>query len=213
MRLLRLSLAVLGLLLAASSASPAPPIAIVAVATPRIAVTGGDTVTVHLSRRPADSSVVPLCRIDPAVGGTTHLINATTPTFPGKWLEPPSSIVTCENAPRVAAEGPGVVVVSLDGGTTWLKAADPDSDKSAPSDAITYYRRFDAALDRRPYVAEEVGHLLVMSEPSLAGQNLSVTASLPATGHHWAWEGVPGGVEHTLPFNLTVSPQIHLYSV
>lgn len=76
----------------------------------------------------------------------------------------------------------------------------------------------DVALDRRPFIGEKTGHLLLRTDSSLAGHTLSVMAELPAvpgTEGRWAFEDIDGrpiaaGGDVTLPFDLEgLPPSIH----
>ncbi|KAH8043401.1 hypothetical protein JL722_15233 [Aureococcus anophagefferens] len=116
-------------------------------ASPKVlAVEGGTEVVVTGTGFAGDAAV---CRVDPAPGGSTHLINATTPNFNASVAS--GTTLSCV-APAVSAP-PGLLKVSLDGGETWVGAGVE----------IAYAEQVSVALDRRPYVGEASGHLLVRS--------------------------------------------------
>ncbi|KAH8072684.1 hypothetical protein JL721_3327 [Aureococcus anophagefferens] len=133
-------------------------------ASPKVlAVEGGTEVVVTGTGFAGDAAV---CRVDPAPGGSTHLINATTPNF---------------NAS-----------VSLDGGETWVGAGVE----------IAYAEQVSVALDRRPYVGEASGHLLVRS--SIPGVDaLNVTAELPCVGASWRWDDVKANADVVLDLDFS----------
>lgn len=163
-------------------------------ASPRmLAVEGGTTVV--LTGSGFNASATPegaVCRVDPAPGGTTQLINATTALFP--VLSMAADNLVCSGAPAVAAPGPGLLRVSLDGGRTWLNH----------SVRVRYYEQVQVALDRRPYINEASGQLLLRSNIVALGGTLTVTATLPCMGADavWTWE-TAGNTDATLllPFD------------
>ena len=202
-RLLYLSLLCLAMSTTTAAADTSATPTITSIVPRRVSLEGGDNITVVGTnlRDAAPGAVAPLCRIAPASRGSTHVLNATAPTFPGVVLVGSGSdsgnSLVCVGAPAVVAEGPGTLVVSLDGGKTWLPGgADPAATR------LTYFSLVEIAVGRRPYVTEAAGSLLLRTDASaMAGASLSVTAVLPAggPGAKWEWHGVVGGTEVVLP--------------
>ena len=92
----------------------------------------------------------------------------------------------------VLVEGPGTLVVSMDG-KNW----------SSPGLRIDYVNLASVAVGRRPYVAEQRGELVFRSDGSLLGAQLEVYASLPSVaGKAWHWPAVPGGADTILPLDF-----------
>ena len=164
---------------------------ITSISPPRVALEGGDDVTVVGAGFVAGSA--PLCRIDPPGSGTTHVLTNPLP-FPARLIN--STHAVCESVPAVAAAGPGLLMISMDG-KTW-------SGSGGLGNRITYYNLVDVAIGRRPYVSEAMGELLLRTDhAALAGVPLLVSAALPAAGPaaHWSWSAV-GGVDVSLPMEL-----------
>jgi len=150
------------------------------------------------------------------LGGSTSTLAQTTPIFNGTvfGLESYSgrSRVICFNIPRVPVEGPALLEISIDDGKTFINGSAPESkggySSPRPSNAIEYYQLVDAALDRRPYISERFGHILLTSDTkSLAGVSLKVSATLKAgIDKMWTWDGIKGGRDISLPFELDSLP-------
>ena len=156
-------------------------------ASPKVlAVEGGTEVVVTGTGFAGDAAV---CRVDPAPGGSTHLINATTPLVNASVAS--ATTLSCV-APAVSAPAPGLLKVSLDGGETWVGAGVE----------IAYAEQVSVALDRRPYVGEASGHLLVRS--SIPGVDaLNVTAELPCVGASWRWDDVKANADVVLDLGFS----------
>ena len=156
-------------------------------ASPKVlAVEGGTEVVVTGTGFAGDAAV---CRVDPAPGGSTHLINATTPLVNASVAS--ATTLSCV-APAVSAPAPGLLKVSLDGGETWVGAGVE----------IAYAEQVSVALDRRPYVGEASGHLLVRS--SIPGVDaLNVTAELPCVGASWRWDDVKANADVVLDLDFS----------
>ena len=185
------ALVVLALSAGASAATVAPSAgasaATVTSASPKVlAVEGGTEVVVTGTGFSGDAAV---CRVDPAPGGSTHLINATTPLVNASVAS--ATTLSCV-APAVSAPAPGLLKVSLDGGETWVGAGVE----------IAYAEQVSVALDRRPYVGEASGHLLVRS--SIPGVDaLNVTAELPCVGASWRWDDVKANADVVLDLDFS----------
>ena len=183
----------------------------------RVPVTGNSLFTVHLSEKQdtvaADSQAV-LCRLANTAASSSLVYNATTPAFPGRLKS--STEIECGPTPRVTVEGPGLVEVSLNNGSSWL-SGDPAKPQPTggpglplstgmPTNRLTLFQLVDAALDRRPYLAESKGFILLRSDTTLMGHRLHVKATLPAVNKSWEWVDVEAGGEASLPFDLTALP-------
>jgi len=75
-----------------------------------------------------------------------------------------------------------------------------------PTNRLTFFQLVDAALDRRPYLSESEGFILLRTDAALKGHRLVVKAELHAANKSWGWDNVEGGGEVSLPFNLTTLP-------
>eukprot|EP00948_MAST-09A_sp_MAST-9A-sp1_P003502 g3502.t1 len=128
------------------------------------------------------------CRINPAQGGTTHILNTTAETTEGVLVDGSKKEILCRIA-KVVAEGPGNVVVSFDDGKTWLGAAE-----GSKGDRVSYYTGFDFAVSRRPFIYEEQGELLITLHNALpnirVGDVVQATAELPAVNAKWKWDPI-----------------------
>ena len=108
----------------------------------------------------------------------------------------------------VALDNAGVALltVTMDGGNF-----------SNPSEPIAFFPAVEIALDRRPYIFEANGGLIVRSSPKLAGRTLHISGALPAAASSSPSSGaagaqpllsgtVPGGGTATLEFSLAALP-------
>ena len=162
-----------------------------------LAIEGGTKVVVKGTGFAAGTTAV--CRVDPAPGGTTHLINATTRLVNATLVD---DTLVCV-APGVAAPAPGLLKVSLDGGATWVNG----------SARIRYLEQIEVALDRRPYVGESHGALLLRSSFFESfDDRLHVSASLPAVGASWEWKGVEANVDLVLNMSFEALPNDEIHN-
>jgi hypothetical protein len=117
--------------------------------------------------------------------------------------------LTCVGVPAVSAGGPAWMQISMDGGKSWHEHPEK------PGTRVVYVETVRVALDRRPYVHETSGAVLLRSDAVLAlargwdiKQSLDVSARLPAGGPEasWSWSGVAIGKDVVLPFELSGLP-------
>jgi hypothetical protein len=91
--------------------------------------------------------------------------------------------------------GTATVSLTLDGGNT-----------SAPSAPLGVYPAIEFAVDRRPYVVERDGALLVRTSDRLAGQTVHVSAHIGTSGVPLANGTLSGGATSELRFSLAALP-------
>eukprot|EP01051_Picozoa_sp_SAG22_P001375 SAG22_NODE_53_length_24242_cov_158.884231_15_plen_528_part_00 len=232
------SLAAAGAAAAAPPPTPPPPTVTVvsSVAPARVPTEGGGDIVVRGSGFCAASgdcgwlgTGTALCRLDPPptncgpVPCARHVLNTTAPSFPATVVSPTELV--CHGVPAVAAGGPALLVVSLDGGKTF-RGDRPVGERPAGSgnstrvwdgrarnqtNRLEYFSLVEVYLDRRPYINETGGLLLLRTDRlALGAVELAVSAELPAGGPaaKWSWpkEEVMGGRELALPFDFGVLP-------
>ena len=145
-----------------------------------------------------NASAAPLCRIEP-YPGTQQTLNGSR-SFPGRRTS--NTTMECGPAPQFAADGPGLLTISVDGGKTFV--GDPTASKPwLARNRVSLFHLVEVALDRRPYITESQGHLLLRSDTSLGGHTLTVAAELPAASKRWRWDSVDAGGDATLPLDLS----------
>lgn len=111
---------------------------------------------------------------------------------------------------------PGRVVLTVTIGAATGPSSPPSctySSRSCPPgapDVLEYISLVDVVIGRRPYVRGEAqGSLLVTTDPSLRGQTLALSATLPG-GHRWQWQLTPQNGTDTLWFPLAaVAPIVN----
>ena len=114
------------------------------------------------------------CRIAPV--GTTHVhgidgvADSTSLLFDGVIVNTTTAV--CDPPPAVLVEGPGLLSLSADNGTSW----------SSSAIEVEYFESVFVTLDRRPYIDEDEGHVLLRTSEAFANTRLSVTATLPCAG-------------------------------
>ena len=79
------------------------------------------------------------------------------------------STTELECTPPVAADGPGILSVSMDN-MTWQMGYMEGAD-------IMYISLVSVALGRRPYLGEATGHLLLQLDRSIVGRGLTANAN------------------------------------
>lgn len=108
------------------------------------------------------------------------------------------SVVRCDPPPAVLAPGPGLLSVANNVG--WATTEIP----------VEYAVLIDVALDRRPYLAELAGVLLIRCNHSLLGLVVDVAAvapALPASATAgWRWPRVVLNGSNLLRFELGLLP-------
>jgi hypothetical protein len=150
-----------------------------------------------------------LCRISPAPGGNTFGVpvkEALNGVFSFPAFERTSSGLACM-PPKAIAEGPALLSVSLDGGQHWSSEA-----------MVEYFNIFEVALDKRPYVHESSGQLLIRASQSYFQNETSfeVTANLQSIGKTWSWSEVSstgklgtGEIVLDMPFDVGMLRSLH----
>jgi hypothetical protein len=116
--------------------------------------------------------------------------------------------LTC-TPPAVIVPGRVVLTVTIGAATGPASPASCTyASKSCPPgapDVLEYISLVDVVIGRRPYVRGETqGSLLVTTDPSLRGETLAVSATLPSAGRAgWQWQLTPQNGTDTLWFPLT----------
>ena len=147
-----------------------------------------------------------LCRIDPIDGASLHVLRAGNPNaYKGdncfNYVVFPAMVVSNQelhcSAPSVSADGPGILSVSMDNGTTWM-----DWQIGL---RVMYFTQFQVAVGRRPYITESTGHLLVQIDRSLHNKWIEISAVF--AGNHLArWVLPAANASAALPFALNSLP-------
>jgi hypothetical protein len=109
------------------------------------------------------------------------------------------SVLRCDPPPAVLAPGPGTLSVRNNVG--WSLEPQP----------VEYAFLIDVALDRRPYIAEAQGALLLRCNASLVGTaGVTVAATIPtlpaAATASWRWANVQLNSSTVLRFDLSSLP-------
>ena len=167
----------------------APPPLVASLSATSFAVEGGGApLLIHGSGFTNES----VCRIRPAHSPTqfdydTEILSNCTMVS--------DMLLRC-HPPAVLAPGPGLLDISTSGGG-WSNAV-----------AVAYVYLVDVALDRRPYISETSGKLLLRCNASLVGQGgVTVLASLPSLSASGGtrlrrWENVTLNGSNVLAFSL-----------
>ena len=171
--------------------------------------TGEQSPLIVFLASPVDVDQVPVaatCRIDPYSGGSIHVAKGTDPnatgtslnyvTFPATVLN--STAVSCV-PPAVTASGPGLLRFSLDN-QTW------EGETGVDGVPIEYFDIIQMAFDRRPYVSETTGHLLVRTHPMLCENGFTVVNATTASGQSLfaGLKAISG--DRPVPFDLSSLP-------
>ena len=145
----------------------APPPVVTTLSATSFAVEGGGAPLLVRGSGFSNRSV--FCRIDPAHSPTQFSFD-TGVTINCTVVSDKLARCNLTDAEWPAlAPGPGLLKMSNDG-SEWSNAV-----------AVNYDYLFDVALDRRPYVSEANGHVLLRCNASLVGQGgVTVLASLPS---------------------------------
>jgi hypothetical protein len=98
--------------------------------------------------------------------------------------------------PAVVVGGAGLLLVSMDNGSTFSNAL-----------PIRYQPLMDVAIGRRPYLSEAQGSLLLMPSPRLYGLHLRIAAALPCANWSMGWEVEMANSSTVLTFPLETLPQ------
>jgi hypothetical protein len=151
------------------------------------------------------------CRLETvgAVGPISHSIPSWG--YKGPSIEVFRAVVhsptelTC-TPPAVIVPGRVVLTVTIGAATGPTSPASCTyASKSCPPgapDVLEYISLVDVVIGRRPYASGEAqGSLLVTTDPSLHGQTLALSATLPG-GHGWQWQLTPQNGTDTLWFPL-----------
>ena len=76
---------------------------------------------------------------------------------------------------------------------------------------VELYAMADVRFGRRPYFYETEGSIIILTDPSLTGQTLKVSATLP--GGLTVSADVPGGIKTRVPFDLTTKVPSHANAI
>ena len=143
------------------------------------ATEGGTKVIVELNNinTPTNNNI--WCRITPPKGGTTFGVKGYRirgiVDFPGIVMN--NNTITC-NPPQAISNGPAYFSVSIDNKTSWIG-----------NEQVTYINLFEVAVDKRPYVTETSGKLLVHKHASINSNDVkNITLYLPSLQLKWEWE-------------------------
>jgi hypothetical protein len=168
-----LQLLVHGFGFGATSAGAKPP-------TCEIAPLHGESAFVHVSGAPDDPRSI--------ISFPATVVNASSSCSPPCYEAPVTraccaSSLRCDPPPAVLAPGPGTLRVRNFVGL------------SVDDVRVEYTFKFDVAVDRRPYIDESRGSLLVRCNESLIGAaGISILATLPsmpaAASAGWSWPNV-----------------------
>jgi hypothetical protein len=155
----------------------------------------------------------PTCRIDPYHGGSIHVHksqNVNAYDIASNYVTFPATVHNDTHAactpPPVLADGPGLLRLSVDN-ATWRGIS------GEAGFEIEYFSLVDLAVGKRPYINEDVGHLLVRTNCLAQGETVGhdlcqagvrVNATLRAVGMTWSWGMIPG--DRALPFNMSQLP-------
>ena len=118
-------------------------------------------------------------------------------TFPATVLN--GTAVSCV-PPAVIASGPGLLRFSLDN-KTW------DGETGVDGVPVEYFDLIQMAFDRRPYVTETTGHLLVRTHPILCENGFTIVNATLSSGQNLFSGSRAISGDRPMPFNLSLLPE------
>ena len=155
-----------------------------------------------------EAGAAPLCRLEP-YPGTQQTLNDSSQIFPGKLTG--NTTMVCGPSPAFSADGPSLLTVSLNGGKEFV--GDPTaSNPWMARNRVSLFHLAEVALDRRPYITESQGQILLRTDASLGGHKITASAELPAAGKRWHWDPVEAGGDTTLPLDLSALPAAPIHN-
>ena len=162
----------------------------------RISPLGGEAAFVHVSGYLNDPRSV--------IEFNATVVSGSQTCSPPCYVAPNNrscceSVLRCSAPPGVIAPGPGTLSVRNNVG--W----------SLEPQAVEYAFLIDVALDRRPYISETQGRLLLKCNASLVGMSgVRIAATIPtlpaAATAAWRWEEVRLNSSTILTFDLSSLP-------
>ena len=189
----------LSILLLSCRASPA----VTGIQPSRVPTTGNISITVTIINLLNNENDSIRCQINPPPKGTTHILNTTSLTFPGKRIS--KTQVMCINVPRVTAPGPGILTL------TFLNhQASPATKPTVLATNVTYFTPIDWTVSKRPYIhdLDVSGDILFKLDATYfqLNETFTIAASLPAAGNAtWEWHLVATPTtfpEYVLPLSF-----------